>query len=125
MSEEMNLYKRCKNIFKAHGVDMGGGNFIVNVTVDLSTGAATADKDLFDIETAVHAGSAVTAIVSMGDAGSIYLGMSMYEEVPQGAGLIPYEASFGPYVPSEGQFGPMLSAKIDMDGDTNWTVAST
>lgn len=25
MSEEMNLYKRCKNIFKAHGVDMGGG----------------------------------------------------------------------------------------------------
>lgn len=26
MSEEMNLYKRCKNIFKAHGVDMGGGS---------------------------------------------------------------------------------------------------
>lgn len=25
MSEEMNLYKRCKNIFKSHGVDMGGG----------------------------------------------------------------------------------------------------
>lgn len=25
MSNEMNLYKRCKNIFKAHGVDMGGG----------------------------------------------------------------------------------------------------
>jgi len=24
--EEMNLYKRCKNIFKAHGVDMGGGS---------------------------------------------------------------------------------------------------
>lgn len=22
--EEMNLYKRCKNIFKSHGVDMGG-----------------------------------------------------------------------------------------------------
>lgn len=24
--EEMNLYKRCKNIFKSHGVDMGGGS---------------------------------------------------------------------------------------------------
>ena len=23
--KEMNLYKRCKNIFKSHGVDMGGG----------------------------------------------------------------------------------------------------
>lgn len=24
--KEMNLYKRCKNIFKSHGVDMGGGS---------------------------------------------------------------------------------------------------
>ena len=39
----MNLYKRCKNIFKSHGVDIGGGgggsafDFVIKVTADETT----------------------------------------------------------------------------------------
>ena len=39
--KEMNLYKRCKNIFKSHGVDMGGGEDLQYDFVMVSEDGAT------------------------------------------------------------------------------------
>lgn len=39
--KETNLYKRCKNIFKSHGVDMGGGEGLQYDFVIVSEDGAT------------------------------------------------------------------------------------
>lgn len=51
MSEEMNLYKRCKNIFKFHGVDMGGGDSQTVVKIMLTENVdAESDDNPYIIE---------------------------------------------------------------------------
>lgn len=80
MSEEMNLYKRCKNIFKAHGVDMGGGgsggSFVVNLTaVDEETW--TSDKTYVEIKQALTNGQFVIVKFSINGIDCIATGGSL------------------------------------------------
>lgn len=70
MSEEMNLYKRCKNIFKAHGVDMGGGsggegNLIVTAEVESDMSAIVASSTYSEMVSALLSGRNVTLVLTI------------------------------------------------------------
>lgn len=70
--KEMNLYKRCKNIFKSHGVDMGGGEGLQYDFVIVSEDGATYsfEKGSYnDIVSKIKSGlvTGITRLCSGGD----------------------------------------------------------
>lgn len=71
--KEMNLYKRCKNIFKSHGVDMGGGEGLQYDFVIVSEDGATYsfEKGSYnDIVSKIKSGP-VTGITRLSSDGSM------------------------------------------------------
>lgn len=95
MSEEMNLYKRCKNIFKSHGVDMGGsgGGMVVTINFDGSLYSGEADKTLNEIVMELSSGSNVMLKILINGALYMFIPLGVCVDI-EGEGAFVLSAQF-------------------------------
>lgn len=90
MSEEMNLYKRCKNIFKAHGVDMGGGGSgggAMVVTFEVDGYNLNCDKTVTEVRTVMAQGIPVIGVMTE-DGNSRGMGPCFYDTFSECIGFM-------------------------------------
>ena len=132
MPEEMNLYKRCKNIFKAHGVDMGGGgsggvapvlDFTYEGRGDGYEIIVSTELTWSDIANAVRSNPSTVAHITMNSGEYISLPVLMFgEDEDSGSltfglsGILP-AGSTEEGVPLWGPFGGMLMVTYSAEDD--------
>lgn len=109
-------------VMKVKGGGSGGSVMYVVVTTNPNTGESTSDLTLFDIQTAFNSGVRVMAKIDL-DGYNMFMPLISYMESPL---AVPFEAIFGAYAynADEESNAPLLEARLDMNGVTNWTLGS-